>query len=89
MFCSMTLTGTTLAIGGDHTDNSIYIEDTGFGQVLVRCDSPWEDFDNIEQIYVNSGQGNDVVFFNQWAGRTEDMELDVLLGSGDDHFYAG
>ena len=89
MFCSVALSGTNLFITGDHADNQIYIEDTGYGKVHVSCDGPWDEFENIEHISLDSGIGHDIVFYNQWTHRTQDIEFDAFLGDGDDHFYAG
>jgi hypothetical protein len=90
-FCpsvSVAASGHTLTIQGDNTAGSVTINDDGHGDVYVittgSAGTTRTSARSIDTILVNTGDGNDNVFYRATGTLAHDLNLVVQLGAGND-----
>jgi hypothetical protein len=85
---SAVASGHTLVIQGDHSADLITINDGGDGHVWARISaatgSAAIDAAGIDTILVNTGDGHDTAFYTLRGDLTQNLNLEVHLGAGQD-----
>src|SRR5262249_34164304 len=90
--CTVTVTGTLLSIIGGAGNNNLAVVDNGAGGIFDTCDGAAQPAANgIQQVFVNTGAGNDTVTYSRSAAGGTFMgrlAFNAMLGSGNDTFTA-
>jgi Ca2+-binding RTX toxin-like protein len=80
--------GHTLLIRGNGAADHVQISEFGNGFVRASIgDATPRDFNDVDRIDVNLGTRDDVVMLEQATARLRNMDIRVVLGTGNDRFF--